>query len=216
MSSIRAVSLMSAGVLERHGALITLVYMSLSPALKLRLCPGEGGAFPPYFQERVMLPVHTVLFPTDFSDPSLAAFPVACAIAHDFGARIVILYVVPPALGHDELEVRRHPSYYEGLWGLLRNVQPPDQNVHVEHRLEEGKPSTVILQVADDIKAGLIVLATHGRTGLGHLLMGSVAEQVVRKAACPVLSIRTPMAAQTTEAKRTTRHQQQPSGSATC
>jgi nucleotide-binding universal stress UspA family protein len=143
-----------------------------------------------------MLPVHTILFPTDFSEPSLAAFPVACSLARDLGARLVILYVLPPPLGHDELEARRDPdSYYEGIWKLLRGLQPPNQDIAVEHRLEEGKADTVILQVAEDLPAGLIVLGTHGRTGLAHLLMGSVAEQVVRKAACPVLTVRTPLAA---------------------
>jgi nucleotide-binding universal stress UspA family protein len=140
-----------------------------------------------------MLPVHTVLFPTDFSDPSLSAFPVACSLARDIGARLVILYVVPPPLGHDELEVRRDPEhYYQGLWKSLRDLQPPDGSIAVEHRLEVGEAETVILQVARETKAGLIVLGTHGRTGLSHLLMGSVAEQVVRKAPCPVLTLRTP------------------------
>jgi nucleotide-binding universal stress UspA family protein len=141
-----------------------------------------------------MFPVHTILFPTDFSEPSLAAFPMACSLARDLGARLVILYVVPPPLGHDELEARRDPdTYFKGFWKLLRDLQPPNQDIAVEHRLEEGKAETVILQVAQDLPAGLIVLGTHGRTGLPHLLMGSVAEQVVRRAACPVLTVRTPL-----------------------
>jgi nucleotide-binding universal stress UspA family protein len=144
-----------------------------------------------------MFPVHTILFPTDFSEPSLAAFPVACSLARDCGARLVILYVLPPPLGHDALEARRDPdNYYKGLWKLLRDLQPPNQHIAVERRLEEGKADIVILRVAQDIQAGLIVLGTHGRTGLAHLLMGSVAEQVVRRAACPVLTVRTPLPAQ--------------------
>jgi nucleotide-binding universal stress UspA family protein len=80
-----------------------------------------------------MLPVHTILFPTDFSEPSLAAFPLACSLARDLGARLVILYVTPPPLGHDELEARRDPdTYYQGLWKLLRGPQPPNEDIAVE------------------------------------------------------------------------------------
>jgi len=63
--------------------------------------------------------------------------------------------------------------------------------VCVEHRLGEGDPATVILEVAEETGAGLIVMGTHGRTGLGRLVMGSVAEQVLRTAPCPVLTVRT-------------------------
>jgi nucleotide-binding universal stress UspA family protein len=109
------------------------------------------------------------------------------------GARLVVLYAVPPPLGHDELEARRDPDhYYRGLWQALRDLRPPDGNILLEHRLEEGKAERVILQVAQEIRAGLIVLGTHGRTGLSHLLMGSVAEHIVRNATCPVMTIRTP------------------------
>jgi len=64
----------------------------------------------------------------------------------------------------------------------------------VEHRLEEGDTAKVILDVALEIGAGLIVMGTHGRTGLGRLLLGSVAEQVLRKAPCPVLTAKFPLA----------------------
>jgi nucleotide-binding universal stress UspA family protein len=139
-----------------------------------------------------MLPVHTILFPTDFSENAQHAFPLACALAHDCGARIVVLYVMPPPLGHDELEARHHAEEYYGVAvEALHQIQPPEGNVFVEHRLEEGNAARVILNVADEINAGLIVMGTHGRTGLRHLLMGSVAEQVVRKASCPVLTLRT-------------------------
>jgi nucleotide-binding universal stress UspA family protein len=143
-----------------------------------------------------MLPAHTVLFPTDFSEPSVTAFPVACVLARDCGARLIVLHVAPPPAGNELLEVRRDPDeYYEGLWAALRALQAPAQNVYLEHRLGEGDPSTVIIDVAQDAGAGLIVMGTHGRTGLGRLLMGSVAEQVLRKASCPVLTMRTSLSA---------------------
>jgi nucleotide-binding universal stress UspA family protein len=156
---------------------------------------GKGGsAGPPttdFCWEFAMLPIHTILFPTDFSENAQAAFPLACSLARDCGARIVVLYVLPPPLGHEELVARHHPSeYYAPPWQLLRQVRPPEENVRVEHRLEEGDAAKEILAVAQEIQAGLIVMGTHGRTGLGRLLLGSVAEQVLRQAECPVLTIR--------------------------
>jgi nucleotide-binding universal stress UspA family protein len=74
----------------------------------------------------------------------------------------------------------------------LDTVQPPDHSLLLEHRLEEGDPASEILDVAADTDADLIVMGTHGQTGLRHLLMGSVADQVVRKAPCPMLTLKTP------------------------
>lgn len=65
--------------------------------------------------------------------------------------------------------------------------------VLVEHRLREGDAAAEILQVADEVGADLIVLGTHGRTGLGRVLMGSVAEAVLRRARCPVLTLKSPL-----------------------
>jgi nucleotide-binding universal stress UspA family protein len=69
----------------------------------------------------------------------------------------------------------------------------------VEHRLEEGEPAAQILRVAKETKAGLIVMGTHGRTGLERILLGSVAEKVLRKAVCPVLTVRIPILAEATK-----------------
>jgi nucleotide-binding universal stress UspA family protein len=67
--------------------------------------------------------------------------------------------------------------------------------VEAERRLEEGDPVEAILRVAEEIGADLIVMGTHGRTGLSRLFMGSVAEQVLRRAPCPVLTLKSPFAA---------------------
>jgi nucleotide-binding universal stress UspA family protein len=140
-----------------------------------------------------MFALRCVLFPTDFSEASLAAFPVACSIARDSGAHLVILYVVPSPLSTDALEAHWDPDrYYKDLWQMLRGLNPTDPAIPVDYRLEEGKAETVILQVAKKVEADMIVLGTHGRTGLAHLLMGSVAEHVVRQATCPVLTVRAP------------------------
>jgi nucleotide-binding universal stress UspA family protein len=143
-----------------------------------------------------MLPIHTVVFATDLSENAQQAFPLACSLARDCGARIVVLYVMPPPLGHEELEARRHPEeYYQGARNALHKNQAPDHNVRVEHRLGEGDAASVILEVARETGAGVIIMGTHGRTGLGRLLLGSVAEQVLRNAPCPVLTVKLPVAA---------------------
>ncbi len=143
-----------------------------------------------------MLPIHTVLHPTDFSESSEHAFRLACALARDYGARLIVLHVrwlptpvfgevvpmPPPATGYSSAATEAQ----------LHQIQAPDPAIHVEHRLEEGDPATEILSVAHETNTDLIVLGTHGRTGLSRLLMGSVAEQVVRRAACPVVSVKTP------------------------
>jgi nucleotide-binding universal stress UspA family protein len=145
-----------------------------------------------------MLPIHTILYPTDLSENAQQAFPLACSLARDCGARVVVLYVVPPPTSHEKVVTRHHPDEYKGAaWQSLHQVRAPDSNVHVEHRLEEGNAPTVIVDVAKEIQAGLIVMGTHGRTGLGRLLMGSVAEHVLRQASCPVLTVKVPFPAAT-------------------
>src|SRR5262249_48151337 len=82
----------------------------------------------------------------------------------------------------------------EKLEEELLRMQVPDGRIGVSRRLEEGNPATEILRVAQLSCADLIVMGTHGRRGLNRLLMGSVAEEVVRKATCPVLTVRMPSA----------------------
>ncbi len=136
-----------------------------------------------------MLPIKIILHPTDFSELSDAAFQLACALARDHKGRLVVLHVVPPPQSHGEEVARRQDGgYHHDLWRMLERVRPEDPAVPVERRLEDGLPAETILRVAREEGADLIVLGTQGRTGLGRLLLGSVAEQVVRQAPCPVLT----------------------------
>lgn len=137
-----------------------------------------------------MLPVHTILFPTDFSDIAQRAFPLACSLARDCGARMVVLHVAPPADHDPFLALGNREESYQNSWQSLRQMLPPASDVHIEHRLESGDAGQEILQVAQRVKAGLIVVGTHGRSGLERLLVGSVAEQVLRGATCPVLAVK--------------------------
>jgi nucleotide-binding universal stress UspA family protein len=141
-----------------------------------------------------MLAIQTMLHPTDFSENSEHAFQVACMLARDCGARLIVLHVMPPPLEHEKLEARHHPEeYYGGLWKALRNLQAPDAAVTVEHQLLEGNAVAEILWFAEQTRCDMIVMGTHGRTGLPRLLMGSVAEQVLRRALCPVLTVKKPV-----------------------
>jgi nucleotide-binding universal stress UspA family protein len=143
-----------------------------------------------------MLALKTILHPTDFSPRSEYAFRLACSLARDHGARLIVLHVVtpPPAVSYGEMILDTDTAaQVEQFWQTLRQIKSPDPAVQVEHQLEEGFPASEIIRVAKEVKCDMIVLGTHGRSGLGRLLMGSVAEQVVRKAACPVLTVKGPV-----------------------
>jgi nucleotide-binding universal stress UspA family protein len=141
-----------------------------------------------------MLPIHTILHPTDFSDRSGNALPLACALARDYAARLVVLHVAQPTpLVYGEGFVVPDPDEtVREERERLQNLLVPVSGIPVEKRFVEGDPADRVLDVAREIRADLIVMGTHGRTGLKRLLMGSVAEQVVRKAVCPVLTVTTP------------------------
>jgi len=145
-----------------------------------------------------MLAVKTVLCATDFSECSAFAFRLACALARDYGARLVVLHVVPTTMGGAYGEGIYLPvpeDYLNEMHDALNKLQPHDQRVVTEHRLEVGEPVPTILRIAAESRAEVIVLGTHGRTGIGRLVMGSVAEKIVRKAPCPVLTVKKPTAA---------------------
>jgi nucleotide-binding universal stress UspA family protein len=142
-----------------------------------------------------MLPnIQTILHATDFSDRSQPAFQMACALARQLGARLILLHVaVPPVAVYGEGMMATLPvNDLEAIRRQLLDVKVPDPQVPIERRVVEGDPAEEIVRVARDVPCDLIVLGTHGRSGLERLLMGSVAEQVVRRAVCPVLTVRLP------------------------
>jgi nucleotide-binding universal stress UspA family protein len=142
-----------------------------------------------------MLPIRTILHPTDFSERSEFAFGLACALARDYGARLTLMHVAEPPMafvGEGGLLLPAAVDL-EAVQQRLQQLQPGDPTLAVEYRLVQGDAATQILGAAGETKCDLIVLGTHGRTGLGRLLLGSVAEQVVRKAPCPVVTVKTPL-----------------------
>ncbi len=141
-----------------------------------------------------MLPVKTILYATDFSRQSRLAFRLACALARDYSARLVIMTVAetPLTVVGEGGRIPSEPLDVEELRDALAQIRPSDSTTRVEHRLVEGEAATEILRMAKETKCDVIVMGTHGRTGLGRFLMGSVAERVLRKAACPVLTVKMP------------------------
>jgi nucleotide-binding universal stress UspA family protein len=144
--------------------------------------------------------IRSILFPTDFSEYSKKALPYALSFAESYGADLHVLHV---------FEQRIHPAFYimdkstpfdldQGLRD--RALDALDEFVYHDLRdkinfyceVASGKPFVEIINYARDKEIDLIVIATHGLTGLEYMVIGSTTERVVRKAPCPVLSIKDP------------------------
>jgi nucleotide-binding universal stress UspA family protein len=169
-------SVASAVVRQSHCPVLAVRPAGASRPQSEQAAEGEGAAVQPLF------PV--ILHPTDFADHSRHAFDVACTLARG-GGRLIVLHVakaVHVASDSDE----------EGLYERLRKCATDDPSIHVEYRLRAGEPTAEILGEAAAIGCDLIALGTHGRTALDRLRLGSVAETVLHRAACPVLTAKAP------------------------
>ena len=136
----------------------------------------------------------TVIFPTDFSTASDVALEYATRMAKELKARLIIVHVEEPpfAYGGGELYYGVMEPDQTALRKMLSELRPTDPGVPYEHRLLVGTPADEIKQLAEQEQAELIVMGSHGRGGLARLLVGSVAEIVLRKAHCPVLIVKHP------------------------
>ncbi len=172
----------------------------------MKIKPGQkrGGVLSPPGLNEAHLPAETcppifklkrILVPVDFSDCSKKALQYAIPFAKQFGAEIVLLYVVQP--------YRPVPEMTNVDWDLIAaNMREGGESelaklrisitddVKVRTELRVGRPDLQIVNAADELDADLILLSTHGRTGLGRVFLGSVAEHVTRYAHCPVLTVR--------------------------
>lgn len=132
----------------------------------------------------------TILFPTDFSHCGDAALEMATSLAMDTGAKLLIVHVEEQAAAYGGGEFYAPvPDNTDELSALLEAVVPTDPKVPYEQRLVSGEPAHAIVRLAKERDVDMIVIGTHGRTGLTRLLMGSVAEWVVRHAPCPVVTV---------------------------
>jgi len=142
-----------------------------------------------------MAGIQTILHPTDFSENARPAFETACAMARDHQATLIVLHVMIPSVS----PLADHPppdplrsAESQGAYSHLPWPQPADPRVRVEHRVTEGDAGEEILRLLQTLSCDLVVMGTHGKTGIGRLLTGSVAEEVLRKAPCPVLVVKNP------------------------
>ncbi len=144
--------------------------------------------------------IKKILFATDFSEGAKNALPYAFDIATRWGAKLYIVHVIYDMakstgwyVPHSSLE-----EVYKDLETSARKeldktfIEEMRNYKDIEHVVLKGTPYEEIVKFAEANSVDLIVLATHGRTGLDRLLFGSTAEQVVRYAPCPVLSVRLP------------------------
>ena len=147
-----------------------------------------------------MLPFKRILCATDFSDSSIEALDKACQLASHFGAELLAVHVtqtVEPIYGFapysvtpiqvDELKHAVHEGAEAELKKLLE--RPQFAPIHTRAIVREGPPAQQIIELASDEDADLIVISTHGLTGWRHLISGSVAENVVRMATCPIVVV---------------------------
>lgn len=141
-----------------------------------------------------MLKIHAILHPTDFSEQSESAFRLACALARDHKAKLLLLHVIePPPIAAAEGVMVFPLEEDSQAKERLEAIRPADPMLRVQHLSVEGHAAEEIVRVAQAQKCDCIVLGTHGRTGLSRLLMGSVAEEVIRKAPCPVVTVKNPV-----------------------
>jgi nucleotide-binding universal stress UspA family protein len=143
------------------------------------------------------MPIQHILVPFDFSPYAEQALAYAIGLAKILQARLTLLYVRDTmSWGVAQAEATIPPSVWQELeTSLAEDMKKPLARVHEaglqgETVIAEGVPFQTIIDTARDKSVDLIVMGTHGRTGLTHVLMGSVAEKVVRLAPCPVLVTR--------------------------
>lgn len=146
-----------------------------------------------------MIQLQKILLPTDFSDYSQNAAAYATEFANKFGAELHLLHVlqdlvamVPepglafPPPGDYMLELQQSAET-----ALTKLPDPPlAEGAEVVRAVRQGPPFVEIVRYAKENDIDLIIMGTHGRSGLSHVLLGSVAEKVVRKSPCPVLTVR--------------------------
>ncbi|MHC4197681.1 MAG: universal stress protein [Planctomycetota bacterium] len=147
-----------------------------------------------------MVNIKRILCPVDYSVSSSEAMKYAAHIAGEEGAKVCLIHVVDVrSFGHEsplDLEVPKPTP--ENLERVKKELvedlfqEKGGKGVDVEAIVVVGKPVEEILKAAKEQQIDMIVMGTHGRTGIPHVIVGSVAENVIRKASCPVLTVRHP------------------------
>ncbi len=146
-----------------------------------------------------MLPINKILWPTDFSEPSYKALQSAVEMAEQFGSTLYLVHVIAPIpavagpMGPAGFDVSLYQEELKkSASKKLKQISEKkvSNKIKTQTVIKHGEAATEINRAAKEENMDLIVIATHGETGLGHLIFGSVAEKVVRNASSPVLTIR--------------------------
>lgn len=150
-----------------------------------------------------VMKIRSILLPTDFSECANHALSYATSLARDAGAKIICVHVVEPvvpAVGYTGItEPLPMAEISEQLEDSAERELPriagceECQGLEVEETIVHGEAASEIVRVARERGVDLIVISSHGRTGLGRILFGSTAEAVVRHAPCPVLVVKPPV-----------------------
>ena len=145
--------------------------------------------------------IKKVLVPIDFSDYSKSALKYAINFVKSFNAEIILVYVIEPTIYPPDfsmgqiaiptLDVEMDKRAADELSSLAKKELPADMKYKT--LIKSGKPFIEIIDTSVEEDVDLIIIATHGHTGVEHILFGSTAEKVVRKAPCPVLTLRDPV-----------------------
>jgi universal stress protein A len=135
-----------------------------------------------------MLKFTKILCPVDFDQNSAAALRFACKLL-DLGGTLYLLHVVPEA---DRPGFEQYPPISELAQQNLEHFARKQVGDQIVHKLlvRAGEPATLTARLADELGVDLIVMATHGHKGLARIVLGSVAERVLREAPCPVVTLR--------------------------
>jgi len=135
----------------------------------------------------------TILFATDFSPCSNAALPYALSVARRYGARLHAAYVMPTKAEMLLLSPESWPAVAEEedkrIQAYIEQLEKQFQGLPHDMLTPRGKVADALAQIIEEREIDLLVLGTHGRAGVGKLFLGSVAEEIFRRAACPVLSV---------------------------
>jgi len=147
------------------------------------------------------LEIKKVLVPIDFSDYSKSSLRYAVNFAKQFNAEIYLIYVLEPVIYPPDFSMGQiaiptvNAEWDERAREELENLAKTEipEGISVKTILKNGKPFLEIIDTATEENIDLIIIATHGHSGVEHILFGSTAEKVVRKAPCPVLTLREPV-----------------------
>jgi nucleotide-binding universal stress UspA family protein len=158
----------------------------------------QDGSRPDQQPEAAVYQMRHILVPTDFSEHSVYAFSLACDLARQNQAELLLLHVAAPPgpeqVSFGEMARQQEPEhYYRRLLQEMRQLFPAGaRDVPVQYLITEGEPVAEIDRVARARACDLIIVGTYGHNVLRRVLLGSTAEQLVRTAPCPVLVVKLP------------------------